>query len=91
MHFASFTSAAPLDHLGRVLDELRRRGFQLCGLAVSVGANGQAIAAANEGALAEIRIDFDASNAFAADNYLARIAGIPGIRDLQGGLAPRQA
>lgn len=85
MHYAHFTSAAPLDHLSRALDELRRRGFQLCGVAVSAGAGGQSIVAADAGALADIRIDFDARNNFAAENYIARIAGMPGVQGLQGG------
>ena len=88
VHYAHFTSAVPLDHLGRALDELRRRGFQLCGVAVSVEADGQSIVTAGDGAPADIRIDFDARNSFAVDNFLARIARMPGVQDLRGGLRP---
>lgn len=88
MHYAHFISAAPLDHLGRALDELRRRGFQLCGVAVSVEADGQSIVTAGDGAPADIRIDFAAGNHFAVETYLARIARMPGVQDLRGGPHP---
>lgn len=89
MHFIRFTSAIPLDHLTRGLDELRRIGFDLCAVSVSAPDQVASIKAANAETRADIRIDFRPEGAMAPQTLLDRMSRIPGICDLQGGPALR--
>lgn len=77
MYYAQFLSHRPLDDLPRALDELRRIGFAL-----------DRVAARLEGAArTAIRIEFRPAGPISPENYLARIARLPGVQELEGGPA----
>ncbi|MDR5651483.1 hypothetical protein [Ruixingdingia sedimenti] len=77
MHYTSFLSAEPIDHLPRALDELRRIGFGLCGVEMAPERQGPA----------RVRIMFHPQGVIAPETFLARVARIPGVDALEGGLA----
>jgi hypothetical protein len=79
VHYASFTSETPLDHLQRLLDELRRGGFELCSLSLAPDGGAAAPAAA-------IRVGFAPGGPVACHTLLERLARLPGVRELDGGL-----
>ena len=89
MHFVRFTTEIPLDHLARGLDELRRIGFGLCAVSVTAPDGLDYINAAPVAARADIRIDYRPKGALSPQVFLDRIARMPGVHDLQGGLAHR--
>ena len=74
MHFATFSTATPLPHLRRALDELGRCGFDLCAVTMASGRAG-----------AEVRIEFRPCGIIRADTLIARIARLPEIGDVRAG------
>ncbi|MDN3712665.1 hypothetical protein QWZ10_14610 [Paracoccus cavernae] len=67
------------------MDELRRVGFGLCAVSVSVGDAPFDGRDAPAETLADIRIDFRPEGALSPRLLLERIARMPGVRDIRDG------
>ena len=74
MHFTTFVTETPISHLQRALDEIGRRGFDLCAVTMAHGRAGS-----------EVRIEFRPCGTIQANTLVARIARFPEIGDVEGG------
>ena len=90
MQFISFTTAMPLDHLSKGLDELRRIGFGLCSVSVNAQDPAGSIQTSCPQSLTDVRIDYSPRGAASPETLLQRIARMPGILDLRSGAALRE-
>lgn len=68
MHFATFSTDAPLHHLARALDELARAGFDLCRVSLMA-----------ETAPATVQLQFRGQGAIGPCTLRARIGALPGV------------